>query len=271
MVNAPPEGEDWVHEVKFDGYRTQLIIERRRIRAYSRRGLDWTDRYPGVIRTAAAMPVRVPFSTARRWSWTRTGFPTSRRLIKAVHKKSELIAFVAFDLLYLEGEDLRKLPLIERREKLRELLPDDDGIQYSDHFVASGKEVFAAAKLMGLEGIVSKRAKASYKSDPSRNWLKTKNYSEVELAILGIVQEAGKPTMALLGDKDDRHYVGSAAVVLTKLTRDLFWQAVNLLADPDRPDGKSIWLKPGLVGRVRYLSGSSGLRHATVTSVWLET
>ena len=87
---------------------------------------------------------------------------------------------------------------------------------------------------MGLEGIVSKRAKATYRSGPSRNWLKTKNYGEVELAILGIVQEAGKPTMALLGDKEDRHFVGSAAVVLTKLTRDLFWQAVGLLTDKKR-------------------------------------
>ena len=77
--------------------------------------------------------------------------------------------------------------------------------------------------------------------------------------------------MALLGDKEDRHFVGSAAVVLTKLTRDLFWQAVGLLTDKKRVDGKTTWLKPGLVGRVRYLSGSSGLRHATVMSSWLET
>ena len=77
--------------------------------------------------------------------------------------------------------------------------------------------------------------------------------------------------MALLGNKDERNFVGSAAVVLTKLTRDLFWQAVALLADKKRGDGKTTWLMPGLVGRVRYLKGSSGLRHATVMSFWLET
>ena len=155
---------------------------------------------------------------------------------------------------------------------MRELIPDDGSIQYSDHFVASGKEIFEAVKELGLEGIVSKRAKATYRSGPSRNWLKTKNYAEVELPILGVVQEAGKPTMALLGSAEDRTYIASAAVVVNKLNRDLFWQAVELLTDTDRkrPDDNMCWLKPGLVGRVRYLWGSSGLRHATVMSFWLE-
>ena len=116
-------------------------------------------------------------------------------LIKAVHKKSDAIAFVAFDILHIDGIDLRKEPLIRRRELLRELVPDDASIQYSDHFVASGKEIFNAVKELGLEGIVSKRAKAPYRSGKSANWLKTKNYAEVELPILGVVQEAGKPTL----------------------------------------------------------------------------
>ena len=129
-------------------------------------------------------------------------------LIKAVHKKSDAIAFVAFDILHIDGIDLRKEPLIRRRDLLRELIPDDASIQYSDHFVASGKEIFNAVKELGLEGIVSKRAKAPYRSGPSRNWLKTKNYAEVELPILGVVQEAGKPILALLGNKEDRTYIG---------------------------------------------------------------
>ena len=149
---------------------------------------------------------------------------------------------------------------------MRELIPDDDSIQFSDHFVASGKAIFEAVKKLGLEGIVSKRAKAPYRSGPSRNWLKTKNYAEVELPILGIVQEAGNPTLALLGDTEGRTYIASASVVISKLNRDLFWQAVEFLTDPDkkRDDDNMQWLKPGLVGRVRYLWGSSGLRHATV-------
>ena len=85
------------------------------------------------------------------------------------------------------------------------------------------------------------------------------------------MQEAGKPTLALLGNAD-RTYIGSASVVVNKLNRDLFGQAVELLIDPDRkrPDDNMRWLNPSLVGRVRYLWGSSGLRHATVMSFWLE-
>jgi bifunctional non-homologous end joining protein LigD len=271
-VSEPPEGDDWIHEVKFDGYRTQLVIERRKIRAYSRRGLDWTDRYPGVIAAAKELPVKSAMLDGETVIMDKDGVSDFSALIKAVHKKSDAISFVAFDLLHLEGEDLRKLPLIERRERLRDLLPDDYGIQYSDHFVASGAEVLAAARLMGLEGIVSKRAKAPYRSGPSRNWLKTKNYVEVELPILGVMQEAGKPTLALLGSAEDRTYLGSAAVVINKLNRDLFWRAVEFLTDRDkkRADDNMRWLKPGLVGRVRYLWGNSGLRHATVMSFWLE-
>ena len=79
------------------------------------------------------------------------------------------------------------------------------GGEYSDHFAANGPEVFATAQKHGLEGIMSKRKKAPYRSGPSRNWLKTKNDDEEELAILGISRGAGKPTMALLGDEEDRH------------------------------------------------------------------
>ena len=272
-VNEPPEGDDWIHEVKFDGYRTQLVIDKGNVTAFSRRGLDWSDRYPGVIAAAKDLPVKSAILDGETVILDKDGVSDFSALIKAVHKKSEAIAFVAFDLLHMDGIDLRKEPLIRRRDLLRELIPDDGSIQFSDHFVASGKAIFEAVKKLGLEGIVSKRAKAPYRSGPSRNWLKTKNYAEVELPILGVVQEAGKPTLALLGNnKQDRTYIASASVVVNKLNRDLFWQAVAMLTDKGkkRPDKNMRWLKPGLVGRVRYLWGSSGLRHATVMSFWLE-
>ena len=112
--------------------------------------------------------------------------------------------------------------------------------------------MFAAAKNMGLEGIVSKRAKAPYRSGPSANWLKTKNYDEIELPVLGIQQEVSKPTMALLGSEEDRHYIGTAAVVVDKLNRDLFWRAVELLIDPDKnPTPHDLAeARPGRAGQV---------------------
>ena len=233
-VREPPEGDEWIHEVKFDGYRTQLVIDKGNVTALSRRGLNWTDRYPGVIAAAKELPVQSAILDGETVIMDKDGVSDFSALIKAVHKKSDAIAFVAFDLLHMDGIDLRKEPLIRRRELLRELIPDDGSIQYSDHFVASGKEIFKAVKQLGLEGIVSKRAKAPYRSGPSRNWLKTKNYAEVELPILGVVQEAGKPTMALLGNKEDRTYLASAAVVVNKLNRDLFWRPSNCSPIPTR-------------------------------------
>ena len=190
-------------------------------------------------------------------------------LIKAVHKKSEAIAFVAFDLLHIDGIDLRKEPLIRRRDLLRELIPDDGSIQYSDHFVASGKEIFEAVKKLGLEGIVSKRAKAPYRSGPRATGSRPRTTPKSNCRSSASCRRPASRPWRCWAIKEDRTYVGSAAVVVNKLNRDLFWQAVEFLTDHDRKraDENMRWLKPGLVGRVRYLWGSSGLRHATVMSL----
>ena len=275
-VREPPVGDEWIHEVKFDGYRTQLVIDNGKVNAFSRRGFDWTDRYPGVIAAAKELPVKSAILDGEAVIMDQNGVTDFSALVREVHKKSAAIDFVAFDLLYMDGVDLRKQPLLKRRDALSKLITAHGSIQFADHFVTPSKEILEAIRIIGLEGVVSKRANAPYRSGPSRNWLKTKNYDEIELPILGVVHEAGKPTMALLGNNaEDRTYTGSASVVVNKLNRDLFWQAVELLTDPDKKtpdkltDNITRWLKPGLVGRIRHLAGSD-LRHATVMSVWLE-
>ena len=124
-VREPPEGDDWIYEVKFDGYRTQLVIYKGNVTAFSRRGLDWTDRYPGVIAAARDFPVRSGILDGETVIMDKDGVSDFSALIKAVHKKSDAIAFVAFDLLLMDGMDLRKEPLIRRRGLLRELGPVD--------------------------------------------------------------------------------------------------------------------------------------------------
>jgi bifunctional non-homologous end joining protein LigD len=217
-VPAPPEGEQWIHEIKFDGYRTHLVIDHGRVSIFSRRGLDWTSRYPGIAASAKRLPVDSAIIDGEAVLLDANGASNYSQMVKAVHKNSPEIVLVAFDLLHLEGRDLRKQELIVRRKLLRELVPDDGNIQFSEH--GSGMEVFEAAKKLGLEGIVSKRAAAPYRSGPSRNWLKTKNYDFIELSILGVVQEAGKPPMALVADPKTGRHVGQAAVVLSKVNRD---------------------------------------------------
>ena len=117
----------------------------------------------------------------------KNGLSDFAALRAAIEGAPHRLVMFAFDLLWFDGNDLRRLPLIERREKLRDLLPNDQrcAIQYSEHWEGSGAALFKKACEMGLEGIVSKRVHSSYKSGPSKYWLKTKNVVESEMILLG--------------------------------------------------------------------------------------
>jgi bifunctional non-homologous end joining protein LigD len=170
----PPSGPDWVHEIKQDGYRLQVRREGDSVRLFTRRGYDWSARYPAIARTAAQLKAR---------SFTLDGEavvcgPNGIAIFDALHRHgtvSEAMLY-AFDLLELDGRDLRALTLGERKKLLAKLVGKRRvGIVLSDHTGEDGATVFRQACLMGLEGIVSKRLSAPYRSGPSRDWIKVKN------------------------------------------------------------------------------------------------
>jgi ATP-dependent DNA ligase len=169
-----PAGPDWVHEIKHDGYR--LIVRRDGdiVRLFTRRGYDWTGRYPAIADTAMQL---------RATSFTLDGEacvcgPDGVAIFDALHRHgtvSEAMLY-AFDLLELDGEDLRAMPLGDRKKRLARLLGRRRlGIVLSEHTAQDGTTVFQQACKMGLEGIVSKRLSAPYRSGPSRDWIKVKN------------------------------------------------------------------------------------------------
>src|ERR1700759_5146522 len=170
----PPVGTDWVHEIKHDGYRLQVRRQGDVVRLFTRRGYDWTGRYPEFAATAALLRAR---------SFTLDGEAVvcgadGVAVFDALHRRgtvSEAMLY-AFDLLELDGEDLRALPLVDRKKSLARLLARRrGGIVLSQHTADDGATIFRQACLMGLEGIVSKRLSAPYRSGPSRDWLKVKN------------------------------------------------------------------------------------------------
>jgi bifunctional non-homologous end joining protein LigD len=170
----PPAGPDWIHEIKHDGYRLQVRREGDAVRLFTRRGYDWTIRYPAIAVTAALLRAR---------SFTLDGEavvcgPDGVAIFDALHRRgtvSEAMLY-AFDLLELDGEDLRGLSLADRKKRLARLLGRRRiGIVLSDHTAEDGALLFMHACRMGLEGIVSKRLTAPYRSGPSRDWLKIKN------------------------------------------------------------------------------------------------
>jgi bifunctional non-homologous end joining protein LigD len=169
-----PSGAGWVHEIKHDGYRLQVRREGDVVRLFTRRGYDWTTRYPAIAATAARLRAR---------SFTLDGEavvcgPDGGAVFDALHRHgtvSEAMLY-AFDLLELDGEDLRALPLGERKKRLVRLVGKRRlGIVLSEHTDEDGARIFLQACKMGLEGIVSKRLSAPYRSGRSTDWLKIKN------------------------------------------------------------------------------------------------
>jgi bifunctional non-homologous end joining protein LigD len=173
----PPTGPDWVNEIKHDGYRLQVRRDGDFVRLFTRRGYDWTDRYPAIAGTAAMLRL------SRARSFTLDGEAVAAgadgvAVFDALHRCRKVTdaMLYAFDLLELNGEDLRSLPLRERKARLEKLLARSrTGIVFNDHTDQDGATVFEHACRVGLEGIVSKRLSAPYRSGPSRDWIKVKN------------------------------------------------------------------------------------------------
>jgi bifunctional non-homologous end joining protein LigD len=173
LAAKPPSGPDWVHEIKHDGYR--LIVRRDgEARLFTRRGHDWTDRYPAIASATAKLRAQ-SFTMDREAVVVSADGVAIFDALHRRHKASNAILY-AFDLLELDGEDLRPLPLSARTAKLARLLAHRPaGIIFSEHTDEDGATVFRHACKLGLEGIVSKRLSAPYRSGPSRNWIKVKN------------------------------------------------------------------------------------------------
>jgi bifunctional non-homologous end joining protein LigD len=173
-ASRPPVGPQWIHEIKHDGYR--LIARKRddRVRLFTRRGYEWTERYPLIRKALAAL---------RTASVTIDGEAVfcddgGVAIFAPLHSRAcdDHVLLCAFDLLELDGEDWRPRPLEERKAKLAKLIAKAPaGIQFSEHLEGDGAAIFAQACNLGAEGIVSKRRDSAYRSGPSRVWLKIKN------------------------------------------------------------------------------------------------
>jgi DNA ligase D-like protein (predicted ligase) len=269
LVERPPEGPGWIHEIKYDGYRTELLIQNGTARALTRRAFDWSAKYPGIVEAAARLPVDSAIIDGEVIVMDEKGRTDFATLRSAIRWQPDRLVFVAFDLLQLDGQDLRIRPLLRRRELLQELIGEEGGaIQFSHHVAGLGSDFYQAVEKLGLEGMVSKRADAPYRSGRGTTWLKAKCYEESTLEIAGVLRERGRPAIAYMVTPDkERRYVGGAFIQLNQEMREQLWKRVKAGARPvngvDAKPGTE-WLKPGLLGRVRHLKGEEMLRHATL-------
>ncbi|RVD66883.1 MAG: ATP-dependent DNA ligase [Mesorhizobium sp.] len=266
LVDTPPQGDEWLHEIKFDGYRTQIIKDENGIRLFTKNGYDWTGRYIELAGEAEAIEAESFIIDGETITVDEAGRSDFHALQSAVtrRKPSRDLYLVAFDLLHLNGHDLRNMPVEDRREILQALIPAVGRIQASKAMPGTGDAVYHLVDRAGLEGMVSKRKDSVYRSGPTMNWRKIKCYAEKEMDIIGVQREAGKPAMVLMADKG--RYAGGAFVAFKADKRQRLWDRVQGKVGGPVPIGlkreKAEWLKPGLVGRVRFLKGEEKLRHA---------
>ena len=173
-ASKPPVGAQWVHEIKHDGYRFIARKTDDRVRLFTRRGYDWTERYPLIRKAVAAIRTGSAVVDGEAVCCDGAGVAVFEKLHSRAHDDQAFL--YAFDLLELNGEDWRPRPLEERKAKLEKLLGKvPPGIQFSEHLEGDGAAIFAHACKLGLEGIVSKHREHAHRSGPAKTWLKVKN------------------------------------------------------------------------------------------------
>jgi ATP-dependent DNA ligase len=242
----------------------------RRARLYPH-GIDWSKRYWPIVTAAEQLKAKSFILDGEMIAPEPDGRPNFHAMHSRMTWNAELLAFVAFDILHKEGEDLRPRPTIECKAILWDLIKPTDGIiQYSQHVGGGGAEFFEAAEKMGLEGMVSKRRESSYRSGAKDEaWVKIECWDISELDLIGVKRQAGKRTEGLFAL--DGKYVGKAVIAVTDAVKDRLWKRVQK-AKAGPPDGLPRaevtpdveWVNPGIRARVRTLRGERKLRNASV-------
>src|SRR5213078_2962820 len=225
LVKAPPEGDGWLHEVKYDGYRIGCRIQRRAVTLWSRRGNDWTRDFPEIVAAAKALKARsaqIDGEIAVLLPDGRTSFQALQKSL-AGERQGELVYFV-FDLFELDGVDVSREPLEARKEALRRIVPDAGPIRFSRHWAGGGGKVFREACRLGFEGLVSKRRDHAHRAGRSPGWLKSKCVLRQELVIGGFTEPSGSregigALLVGLYENDRLRFAGKVGTGFTQASR----------------------------------------------------
>jgi bifunctional non-homologous end joining protein LigD len=269
LVDAPPDGDEWLHEIKYDGYRLLARIERGKVRLLTRNGLDWTGKFPALAEALAALSVETALIDGEIVALAADGTTSFGALQDAIARgDTGGLVFYAFDLLYLDGYDLMPAPLDERKTALAGLVPPTSRgtLRYSDHQAGRGSDFYRHACRYDLEGTISKRRDRPYRSGRGRDWLKIKCHKTDEFVVIGFTEPAGRRHgfgALLLGyyDKEGRlTYSGRVGTgfndsLLSDLGERLQGAEIRErpVALPKGVSAKGVhWTEPRLVAQVRY-------------------
>jgi bifunctional non-homologous end joining protein LigD len=267
LVDAAPAGDEWLHEIKLDGYRILARIENGAARLLTRAGNDWTDVFPSVAQSLARLPVDAALLDGEVVVNDSGGRSRFQLLQNALKRERSEFQYHAFDVLHLDGFDLRAAPLVARKELLEKLLEgfDAPNVHFSAHVVGGGPAYFAKACERGEEGILSKLARAPYTSGRTKTWLKVKCHRRQEFVIVGYTDPRRSRLgfgALLLGVNDAQGALRYAGKVGTGFGSDLLVELSARLeklarkkapvVDPERAERRAHWVEPELVAEVEF-------------------
>jgi DNA ligase D-like protein (predicted ligase) len=284
LVERAPEGPDWLHELKLDGYRMHVRLDAGRVQILTRRANDWTDKYPAIANAIAGLPAQSAYLDGELCGVLPDGRTAFNLIQNATDTGEGSLVFFLFDLLHLDGENLTALPLVERKSRLGSLLNGAlDCLRYNDHQIGHGPDFHRLACEHGLEGIVSKRTNGRYEPD-RHTWLKIKCLNREEFVVIGWSDPEGSRhrigSLLLCYYTPDGKliYAGRAGTGLPVAELERLWQRLQplvvdkmpLAMPPPRNSrfgsplvlSRVHWVRPEMVVEVSYVEWTpDGLRH----------
>ncbi|MET4235531.1 bifunctional non-homologous end joining protein LigD [Bradyrhizobium sp. LA6.10] len=262
-VDRVPSGERWIHEIKFDGYRVQVHLANEAVTVFTRRGRDWTKRFKKVANDAWHIKASSAIIDGEIVVPAKDGTTDYAVLIKELRGNSNKIVLVAFDVLYLNGQDLRKVPLHQRKVALKKIIAGSD-VQFSESFEIDGREMFTHACKVGLEGVVSKVRDSVYASGRGNNWVKKTCAQRETLTIAGFALDDGKWDGIYLARRKGNEliYAGKVDHGFDKTSAAELRKRLQPLVRKTQPYSKriahkGIWVEPQLLAEIEYRAKSA--------------
>lgn len=290
LVDQPPDGDQWIHELKFDGYRLTAIIDHCDVTLLTRNGKDWSRSFPKLRRTLSAMVPGTAVLDGELVAMASDGSTSFRRLQERLSAKgrnsgTDELVYQVFDLIYLEGYDLQQTPLLIRKRTLSELIGNADPtgwqVRYSDHVEGQGPAFYEQVCEMGLEGMIAKRADSTYRPGRVKTWLKVKCTRQDEFVVCGFTRPSGARSgfgSLLLGTYEGEELVyagrvgsGFSFATLARLHRQLTGRTRKTSPfDGPVPDAGGVqWVTPNIVVDVEFTerTDTGALRHPVFRGV----
>lgn len=285
LVNEPPTGDGWLHELKFDGYRIICFKQANHIKLMSRNNRDWTDHFSNVVKAISKLTnanIILDGEIVLLDENQRSNFQLLQNAVKA--EGNYPFVYYIFDILYFEKYNLMNLPLLERKGILHQLIPskEDAVLRYSSHMIGSGNIVFNSACKMGLEGIIAKNTQSTYEQGRTKNWLKVKCVKRQEFVVGGYTEPKGSRGyfgslfLGVFNKNKELVYCGNVGTGFNQASLKEVYDQLQKYKSANnpfttRPPGvtKALWVKPKLVVEVEFTEWTQEgiLRHPSFKGV----